>query len=360
MLNIAEGSMLQIAHHVRRYAINAADLRYLKFAGFQKLSFAVWYGDGRIAHVLFQHGHLAGVDGAAVGRVPALPQLLRILYRIGMSQDTAGSCAVGEELAAVFLGGKAETDGVLFQRNGAVAHDSVEAQSGNVQHVLRAQAHHLALAGGVVVDELSTVVPVHLHLIRQQRIQPQNVAAPVAQDLAVGVAVNQEMGEHDLPQDEAGHLGVRLVVQDAVQRMLRRLDAALALILIYVQGQAGDGLGDDAHTGIDRAHLDGGGRRDGFAGRAGAEIEGGSGADAVRRFFVPSGLVPRPEQRCEWIFHGVLLLLQSFSRFPVMAALAKGLPVIFIPEKIAISAMRHDVVYHGRRGQRAAFQAIRA
>ena len=43
-----------------------------------------------------------------------------------------------------------------------------------------------------------------------------------------------------------------------------------------------------------------------------------------------------------------------------MAALAKGLPVIFIPEKIAISAMRHDVVYHGGRGQMAVFLAFGA
>ena len=43
-----------------------------------------------------------------------------------------------------------------------------------------------------------------------------------------------------------------------------------------------------------------------------------------------------------------------------MAAFAKGLPVVFVPEKTAISAMRHDVVYHGCRGQRAAFQAIGA
>lgn len=53
-------------------------------------------------------------------------------------------------------------------------------------------------------------------------------------------------------------------------------------------------------------------------------------------------------------------MLQSFSRFPVMAALAKGLPVVFIPEKIAVSAMGNDVVYHGGRGQMAVFLAFGA
>ena len=53
-------------------------------------------------------------------------------------------------------------------------------------------------------------------------------------------------------------------------------------------------------------------------------------------------------------------MLQSFSRFPVMAALAKGLPIVFIPEKITISAMGNDMIYHGRRGQYAVFLAFRA
>ena len=52
--------------------------------------------------------------------------------------------------------------------------------------------------------------------------------------------------------------------------------------------------------------------------------------------------------------------LQSAARFAVVTVFAQRLPVVFIPEKIAISAMRHDVVYHGRRGQMAVFLAFRA
>ena len=43
-----------------------------------------------------------------------------------------------------------------------------------------------------------------------------------------------------------------------------------------------------------------------------------------------------------------------------MAVLTKGLPVVFIPEKIAVSAMGNDVVYHGGRGQMAVFLAFGA
>ena len=43
-----------------------------------------------------------------------------------------------------------------------------------------------------------------------------------------------------------------------------------------------------------------------------------------------------------------------------MAALAKGLPVLFIPEQHSVSAMRDDVVDHRRWGQHAVPAAFRA
>ena len=41
-----------------------------------------------------------------------------------------------------------------------------------------------------------------------------------------------------------------------------------------------------------------------------------------------------------------------------MAVLAKGLPVLFIPEKRMIAAMGNDMVDHGRGRQHTAFQAF--
>ena len=82
------------------------------------------------------------------------------------------------------------------------------------------------------------------------------------------------MRNHRFPPDERGHLAIGLVVEDTVQRVLRGSDAALraipfvsirtvtALILIHMQRQTGDGFRDHPHTGVDRAHLNGGARRD--------------------------------------------------------------------------------------------------
>ena len=43
-----------------------------------------------------------------------------------------------------------------------------------------------------------------------------------------------------------------------------------------------------------------------------------------------------------------------------MAVLAKGLPVMFIPEKFAVAAMGNNMIDHGRRRQRTIFQAFGA
>ena len=43
-----------------------------------------------------------------------------------------------------------------------------------------------------------------------------------------------------------------------------------------------------------------------------------------------------------------------------MAVLAKGLPILFIPEKLAVAAMGNNMIDHGRRRQRTAFQAFGA
>ena len=43
-----------------------------------------------------------------------------------------------------------------------------------------------------------------------------------------------------------------------------------------------------------------------------------------------------------------------------MAVLAKGLPILFIPEKLAVAAMGNDMVNYGRGSQHTVFQAFGA
>ena len=43
-----------------------------------------------------------------------------------------------------------------------------------------------------------------------------------------------------------------------------------------------------------------------------------------------------------------------------MAVLAKGLPILFIPEKLAVAAMGNNMIDHGRRSRHTGFQTFGA
>ena len=149
MLDVGEGTSAQIADQVRRNTKDSADFLHLEFPRFEELRLVVRQRDGREGHVLFENGDLRAVGGAAIGRVPAFPQALGVLDGVRVRQDAAGASAILEKGAAVFLGGDSQADGVFLQRDGAVAHDAVKAQAGDVQHVLRSQMYCAALRGGV-------------------------------------------------------------------------------------------------------------------------------------------------------------------------------------------------------------------
>ena len=113
-----------------------------------------------------------------------------------------GSFYDRKELTAVFLGRYTETDGVFLQRDGTVAHDPVKAEAGNVQDILWGQHHLFSGAGHVGISQDTFLIPVHCHLIRQQRIQACDLIPSGTDDLAVAVSPEQQVGQHDFPQNE--------------------------------------------------------------------------------------------------------------------------------------------------------------
>ena len=58
-----------------------------------------------------------------------------------------------------------------------------------------------------------------------------------------------------LTKDETRHLGIRCIVEQEVQRMLRYTLFALTLISVDVKRQPRDGFGKNADTGVDRRCL---------------------------------------------------------------------------------------------------------
>ena len=210
--DVGEGRSVQIADHVRRHTKDTANFRHLKLAGFKELRFIVGQAQRNEGHSLFQYSHAAGIAGAAIGGIPAGSQRSRVFDRVRVCQDTRWPGTVGEELTAVFLGCDAKANGAFLQRNGAIPHNTVKAEAGHMQHLAWIKRPRLAVAGGVGIGQVALAVPVHLHVIRQQRIQAVDLRAACADDLAVAVPIEQQMRQHGFPPDKRGHLQIRLVV----------------------------------------------------------------------------------------------------------------------------------------------------
>ena len=105
------------------------------------------------------------------------------------------------------------------------------------------------------------------------------------------------MRHEGFPEGKGRHFRVRLVMEQVVQRMPQRLFlAASGVVLIEMQRQRGDGLGQNPHAGVHRRHLHGAALIDGFARHGIAEQEGI--AAAIQRV---AGLVPRFEQLSEYV-----------------------------------------------------------
>ena len=288
--NIGEGRPVQIADHVRRHTKDAADFRNLELSRFQELRFVVGQAQRNERHSLFQHSHAAGVAGAAIGSVPAGPQSCRVFDGVRVCQDTRWPGTVGEELASVFLGGNAKADGAFLQRNGTVPDNTVKAEAGHMQHLSGIKCPGLTIAGGVGVGQVALAVPIHLHVIRQQRVQAVDLGASRADDLAVAIPVEQQVRHHGFTPDERGHFQIRLVMEQAVQRMIHGLPTAFIRGFIHMEGQAGDGFGDHAHAGVNGRNLNGRAGADRLAGTAHTEVKAWRGGYGVL------GLVPRPKQ----------------------------------------------------------------
>ena len=97
---------------------------------------------------------------------------------------------------------------------------AVKAQPRYMQHILRLQPHApvfgkvgvLIGVPGIGVEKPPMLIPVNLHLVRQKRVQRKHPAAPVPDDLRVGIAPYEEVAHQRLPEHEGSHLRVRLII----------------------------------------------------------------------------------------------------------------------------------------------------
>ena len=192
--------------------------------------------DGRVFHAFFQYGNFVCIAAAAEGGLPALPHTLRIFDRAGVFQHTARSGTIGEELCAVFLTGDSHADGILRHSDGTVTDQPVKAQAGDMQHIREMKRYGKILtfygfvrATIIGVVQLSVFISVHRHLVGHKRIQSNDFIFTVADDLCIGVAPEEQMCHECFTKHKRTHLRVRLIVEQAVERMVERHCLAAAV-----------------------------------------------------------------------------------------------------------------------------------
>ena len=219
-----------------RNSENSSDFIDLEFACFKKLRLLRRDTDGCVLHAFFQYGNFVCIAAAAEGGLPALPHTLRIFDRAGVFQHTARSGTIGEELRAVLLAGDRHADGVLRHSDGTVTDQTVKTQAGNVQHIRWLQRYgELLVFDGFVratvigVVETPIFISVHRHLVGHKRIQSNDFIFTVADDLRVSVAPEEKVRHEGFPEHERTHLRVRLIVEQAVERMVERHCLAAAV-----------------------------------------------------------------------------------------------------------------------------------
>ena len=135
LLNIRKARLFQITDHVRWDPENSSNLIDLEFSCFKELCLLRRDADGRVFHAFFQHGDFVCVAAAAEGGLPALPYTLRVFDGAGVFQHTTGRRTVSKELGSVFLTGNRHADGILRHSDGTVAHQTVKAQAGDMEHI---------------------------------------------------------------------------------------------------------------------------------------------------------------------------------------------------------------------------------
>lgn len=106
------------------------------------------------------------------------------------------------------------------------------------------------VVSAVAVNEPAVVVTINTHLVRNQWIQPQHLTATVADDLCIGVPVDQQVRHERFPENEGCHFGIRLVMQQKIKRVLRHSLFSVIGVLVNVQRQLCNCLRQHSHTGI--------------------------------------------------------------------------------------------------------------
>jgi hypothetical protein len=76
-------------------------------------------------------------------------------------------------------------------------------------------------------------IPVDCHTVWHERIQSHDLTFAVPDDLRIGISPEEQVGHERFPENKGRHLGIRLIMQEHIQRMFDslRFSAAFAIFV---------------------------------------------------------------------------------------------------------------------------------
>ena len=116
----------------------------------------------------------------------------------------------------------------------------------------------LVRISGVGIVKPSRIIPAHIHLVRKQWVQGNNLTPAITDNMGIGIAMQQKMAHHGFPKNEAGHFRIWLIMQKMVKRMaVKFFLAAIWAVLIHINWQPSYSFCQNPHTGINSSYLHG-------------------------------------------------------------------------------------------------------
>lgn len=105
---------------------------------------------------------------------------------------------------------------------------------------------------------MAFIVTVYAHSVGHQRIERDDFALAISNNLRIGVSVKKQVRHQGLPKDKGCHFRIRLIMYQAIQRMLDCLFLAAGVgVLINMNWQASNRFGENPDASVDGSHLHG-------------------------------------------------------------------------------------------------------
>jgi hypothetical protein len=103
---------------------------------------------------------------------------------------------------------------------------------------------------------MTFIVTVYAHSVSHQRIECDDFTLAISNNLCIGVSVKKQVHHQGLPEDKGCHLRIRLIMYQAIQRMLDCLFLA-AGVGVLINRQVSNRLGENPDASVDGSHLHG-------------------------------------------------------------------------------------------------------